>query len=215
MKTLADECLDLLDGKPIPAIEIARRLGADRASVREAIKKLAAEGRAKAFVRGQGAALHLAPPDYAGRICVMCMAEFEPKKRAGGSPSTSRTCSNKCKLDLTRSYRDREAFVARVRETSSRPEHIARIKKEAEKLAVWKRSPEGRAEQAQKSMEAWADPYKKAKRSVNIKKALTRPDRRKRASEAMNAKWADPEMRKKLIDGMRNRKSRNLEDADV
>lgn len=206
MKTLADEILSILTAEPVSAKELAKTLAADPANVRAAIQDLDASGRARWIVRGKGGAFYIARPDYAMRVCIICHREFVPKPRAKGVKSIARTCSNKCKMDLARAGRDREAFVKRVRETSSRPENIERLRKNLKKRHEWLRTDEGRQWLAERNKKDWEDPYKKAKRSVAVAKGLRRKEVRELLSKKMAERFKDPVMRKKMLNAMNGAK---------
>lgn len=208
MKTLADECLDLLDGEPIPATALASKLGADRASVRDAIKKLAAEGRAQAFTKGQGAALHLAPLHYAGRICVICMAAFDPPASGAARkrPSKRQTCSRACAASLSwLKPGAREKKIAAIKAERQTERAKARLAEHDRRR--WSK-PEEHQKLSEQNRREWADPYKAAKRAVGIKKAHSTPEKRKFYSESRKKEWADPverERRSKIIKEAKNK----------
>lgn len=207
MKTLADEILSLLSDEPLSAKHIAKALAADPANVRDAIKQLDEEGRARWFIEGAGGAYNVAPVSAEGiYICCVCHTRWHPPKwmkphQARKKLTCSRSCANTYRWSLP-GYRERVSAAIRAERKTDK----AKARLAAHNKRRWSK-PEEHEKLSEQNRQRWADPYQNAKQSVAIAKNHRKPEYRAKMAEIRRKEWADPtkrEMRVKAIKAGRN-----------
>lgn len=204
MRKLPDEIVgaipDLMKaypGGPIAA-EVATFIAADVPNTRAAMEALESEGRAKIARRGRG--LHLVPIDYPVKICPICRAEHEPP------PKSKRiTCSRSCANAMSwRRPGVKEQRVATLVAQRRSPEGRANT---AERNRIRWSDPAQHALLSEQNRKRWADPYQNAKQAVAIQRVNAMPEKRELQRQRIKARWDDPVGREKLVGGIRKSKS--------
>lgn len=210
LPSLADEVLAALPALMIafpagPGVaEIADHLGADRPSVRRAMRQLNADARADMMRRLHSREHFLVPLKSRGiegyRLCACCGREFTVRPRRH-----RRTCSRPCsiKWSWTRPgvAERRIGGIKKQRATPAAQERLA-----AHNRRRWS-DPAQRQRLADWNRRRWADPATKADLARAIAAVQRTPEMRRLYSELRKTYWQDPEKRKLMLAGIRRSKS--------
>lgn len=199
LPSLADRVLAALpsfERAPL-ARDMAARLNTDEPHVRQAFERLESEGRAKIARRGRG--LHLVPADYPVKICPVCRVEYDlPAK------SKRITCSRSCGIKLSWQMPGvKEKRCAAITSQRRSPEGRANTAERNRKR--WS-DPTQRERLSEWNRRRWADPYENAKQAVAISEHHRQPEKREAQRQRIKARWDDAAGREKLVTGIRKSK---------
>ncbi len=211
IKSLADEILAvlpaLMDSCPAGPLakDVADRLCADLPSVRRAFHEINEAGTARIVRRGRK--LHLVPADTPASICIICHCEFKPVARR--TVTCSRSCARKLAWRNPDMRRRHSASLKKAKASAAARQELSKRWKE------YCARPEIKEHRSEVQRRIWADPVKRAKRTMALEEAWeNHPEKRAAFSKRRKRDWQNPDFRAKTIaamhDSQRARRRRRI-----